>query len=164
MANSFPPLVNEQCHILLLGTMPGAESLRRQEYYANKSNHFWKIMFALLGANLTGETTYEEKTGLLLDNRIALWDVLASCERNGSADCSIKNEHINDFDAFYACYPLIKHVFFTSRKAEEYYAKHAGRKHDLIFNTLPSPSSANARKNLSEKIADWQIILSALSA
>ncbi|MDR1810148.1 MAG: DNA-deoxyinosine glycosylase [Prevotella sp.] len=163
MPVSFPPLIDDNSRVLLLGTMPGAESLRKQEYYGHPHNHFWKIMYALFDAASPPNPAYSEKTKLLLAHRVALWDVLACCERKGSLDSSIRNETANDFSALYARYPQIKRVFFTSRKAEEYYGKYVGKQPDITFCTLPSPSPANAQKTLTEKIAAWQIVALALA-
>jgi hypoxanthine-DNA glycosylase len=162
MLTSFPPLIDNHSRILLLGTMPGAESLRKLEYYGHTHNQFWKIMFSLFGIVMPSCVSYSEKKKLLLDHRVALWDVLANCEREGSLDSSIKNEKANDFATLFARYPHIKQVFFTSKKAEEYYGKYVGKQPDITYYTLPSPSPANARKTLAEKIAGWQIVLQTL--
>lgn len=158
MVSSFPPLINENSRILLLGTMPGVESLRKQEYYGHPSNHFWRILFTLLDVDTSLLSDYEAKTRILLDNKIALWDVLAFCDREGSADSAIKSEIPNDFNRLHKEYPLIKDIFFTAKKAEDYYAKYVGEKSYFNYYTLPSPSSANARKKLEEKVEDWRII------
>lgn len=110
MKQAFPPLVNQNSKILILGTMPGEKSLELQEYYGNKGNRFWKLLFTLFNRPLPKE--YIEKKQLLEENNIALWDVLAYCERTGSLDSNIKNEKANDFESFYKQYPNIKHVFF----------------------------------------------------
>ena len=164
MISSFPPIVNHQSKILLLGTMPGEESLRKQEYYGHNSNQFWKIIFLLFGQELTLETNYSAKRELLLNNFIALWDVLSSCKREGSADSAIKEEIVNDFDSLFRKYSQIKYVFFTSKKAEEYYIRYVGKNERMRYFTLPSPSSANARKSLKEKVKDWEIIIEALAS
>ncbi|MFR9166072.1 MAG: DNA-deoxyinosine glycosylase [Dysgonomonas sp.] len=156
MKSSFPPIVDSNSKILLLGTMPGEESLRRQEYYAHKSNHFWQIMFSLFNEEYS--TEYQLKKAFLYKHHIALWDVLAHCEREGSLDSAIKNEQINDFNALYAKYPQVKSVFFTSKVAERLYFKYIMKDADKEYYTLPSPSSANARMNLESKIKAWSII------
>ena len=153
---AFEPIVEKDSRILILGTMPSEESLRKQERYGHKSNQFWKIVFTLFDKPLPDN--YSEKIKLLTDNRIAIWDVLHSCEGSGSLDSNIKNEKPNDFKKFFKQYPQIKHIFFTSKKAEEFYKKYVGFDEERIYITLPSPSSANARMNLNEKIEKWKIL------
>ncbi len=153
---AFDPNVDSKSRILILGTMPSEESLRKQERYGHKSNQFWKIVFTIFDKTLPDN--YEEKSSLLINNKIAIWDVLHSCEGIGSADSDIKNEKPNDFKKFFKEYPLIKHIFFTSKKAEEFYKKHVGFDDDKEFTTLPSPSSANARMTLMDKIEKWEIL------
>lgn len=154
---AFPPVINKDSRILLLGTMPSEESLRIQQYYGHKSNQFWKILFTLF--NKPFSLDYKERVALLIDNGIALWDVLCSCEGTGSADSDIKAEEANDFIHLFKAYPQINHIFFTSKKAEEFYKKHIGFSDNKCYTTLPSPSSANARMNLARKTEEWKIIL-----
>ncbi|WP_447637034.1 DNA-deoxyinosine glycosylase [Flavobacterium microcysteis] len=160
MKQAFPPLVNQNSRILILGTMPGEKSLELQEYYGNKGNSFWKLLFTLFDQPLPKE--YAEKKQLLEDNDIALWDVLAYCERTGSLDSNIKNEKANDFESFYKQYPNIKHVFFSSKNASNFYDKYVGRKQDILYSVLPSPSGANASKSFIQKLEEWGVILEAL--
>ncbi|KQS45968.1 DNA-deoxyinosine glycosylase [Flavobacterium sp. Leaf359] len=159
MKQAFPPLVNQNSKILILGTMPGEKSLELQEYYGNKGNSFWKLLFTLFNRPLPKE--YIEKKQLLEENNIALWDVLAYCERTGSLDSNIKNEKANDFESFYKQYPNIKHVFFSSKNASNFYDKYVGRKKDLQYSILPSPSGANASKSFLQKLEEWEAILEA---
>jgi len=160
MKKAFEPLVNPNSKILILGTMPGEKSLELQEYYGNKGNSFWKLIFTLFDKPLL--QNYSEKTSLLIENNIALWDVLAFCERTGSLDSNIKNEVANDFESFYRKYPSIKHVFFSSKNASNYYDKYVGRRNDLKYNILPSPSGANASKSFLQKLSEWEAIMDAL--
>ena len=157
---SFEPIVNKKCRILILGTIPSEESLRKQERYGHKSNQFWKIIFALFDKPLP--ENYEEKSAILVENNIAIWDVLHSCEGKGSLDNNIKNEQANDFESFYREYPQIKYIFFTSKNAEAFYKRHVGFDKDRIYTTLPSPSPTNARMTLTEKIEKWRVLLDAI--
>ncbi len=113
MKRGFPPIAGETATILILGTMPGEESLRKREYYAHPRNAFWRILGSLLGFEPAAD--YEEKTRILLENNIALWDVMNSCERKGSLDSSIKIESIieNDFAPLFSQCPGIKNVYFN---------------------------------------------------
>lgn len=154
---SFPPIADIKSKVLLLGTMPGEQSLKLQQYYGHKGNHFWKLIFALFDHPVTDN--YASKRQLLLDKGIAVWDVLQSCEREGSADIRINKEIANDFASFYRDYPTISSVFFTSKKAETYYYEYVGRNEKVRFYNLPSPSSANTWKTFAEKLNEWKLIL-----
>ncbi|MGQ2985340.1 DNA-deoxyinosine glycosylase [Flavobacterium sp.] len=161
MIMSFDPVVNDDSKILILGTMPGEKSLELQEYYGNRGNQFWKLLFTLFNEELTQD--YDLKLDLLKRHRIAVWDVLAGCEREGSLDSNIKKEIPNDLEGFYERHANIRHVFFSSKNAAAYYDKYVGRKQGIAYGTLPSPSGANATKSFAEKLAEWkQKILSAL--
>jgi len=154
MKKAFEPVADENSVILILGTMPGEKSLQLQEYYGNRGNQFWRIMFTVFNEPLSYE--YAEKLDLLKKNNIALWDVLQYCEREGSLDSNIKNEVANDFEKFYAQHPNITKVFFSSKNAAAYYDKYVGRKAHLTYATLPSPSGANASMPYGRKLEIWQ--------
>jgi hypoxanthine-DNA glycosylase len=154
---AFPPIVNENCTVLLLGTMPGDRSLRLQQYYGHAGNHFWKLVYNLFDQEPSKD--YNERKAFLLAHGIALWDVLASCTCEGSLDSNIKNEVVNDFAAFYREYPSIKHVFFDSKKAEQFYLKYVQRSADKSYYLLPSPSRANASKSYEQKFTAWKELL-----
>ncbi|KGO88567.1 DNA glycosylase [Flavobacterium rivuli WB 3.3-2 = DSM 21788] len=154
MKKAFEPIVYPDSKILILGTMPGEKSLLLQEYYGNKGNQFWRLLFSVF--NLEPETNYMDKIKFLKDNSIALWDVLQYCEREGSLDSKIKNEVANDFEIFYSKYPLINKVFFSSKNAAAYYDKYVGRKGYIEYNVLPSPSGANATMSFMQKLEIWK--------
>lgn len=154
MKKAFPPLIDTDSKILILGTMPGEKSLGLQEYYGNRGNQFWKLLFSITGKEFSHD--YTVKKQLIKDNHIAVWDVLEYCEREGSLDSKIKNEIPNDFVAFYKKYPNIKNVFFSSKNAAVYYDKYIGKGKDIVYETLPSPSGANATKSFIEKLEIWR--------
>lgn len=155
---AFDPIVDESSRVLLLGTMPSEESLRKQEYYGHRNNQFWKILFSLYNEPLTSD--YRERVALLHRNGIALWDVLQSCEGEGSADSGIRNEEANDFSDLFKKYPRIKYIFFTSKKAESFYKKYVGFDQRFQFSVLPSPSPAYASVSFERKLHCWRNILS----
>lgn len=161
---SFLPIENENASVLILGSMPGAESLRKREYYANSRNVFWSIMGHLLGAG--PERKYEDRLRILTDYGIAVWDVLKSCEREGSLDSAIKDETIeaNDFTLFFKNHPHITHVFFNGTKAQTAYKRYvipslAEKQRKLKYERLPSTSPAHAAMSSNEKIRRWGIII-----
>jgi len=154
---AFPPIADQHCTVLLLGTMPGDRSLSLRQYYGHAGNHFWKLIYTLFDQPL--EPDYEARKLFLLQHHIALWDVLESCTCEGSLDSNIKNEVVNDFASFYERHPNITHVFFDSRKAEEFYLKYVKKSADKIYHLLPSPSRANASKSFEQKLEAWKELL-----
>lgn len=153
MKKAFPPIIDIDSKILILGTMPGEKSLELQEYYGNRGNQFWRLLFGLIGKELSLD--YAIKKQLLKENYIAVWDVLKYCEREGSLDSKIKNEIPNDFKSFYKTYPNIESVFFSSKNAAVYYDKYVGKSKGITYEILPSPSGANATKSFAEKLEIW---------
>lgn len=111
---SFPPVEDGAASILILGSMPGKESLRAGQYYAHPRNAFWPIMGDLIGAK--PGLPYQTRTQMLKSAGIALWDVLASCKRHSSMDADIDAASIcpNDFASFFLKHPNITHVFLTA--------------------------------------------------
>ena len=161
----FPPIADNNAVILILGSMPSVKSLEDQQYYAHPRNSFWFIITKLLSSSDT-ELEYEQKKALLLHNRIALWDVLNTCQRKGSLDSSIKNEStvVNDFNTFFIDHPLIKAVYFNGTRAQQEYMKHILPTLDEKFSSieykrLPSTSPAMASLNREQKLQQWKTIL-----
>lgn len=160
----FPPIADNNAIILILGSMPSIRSLEDQQYYAHPRNSFWYIMTKLLGDK--SDLDYAERKALLLHNKIALWDVLNTCQRKGSLDSSIKNKStiVNDFNKFFAEHPLIKAVYFNGTRAQQEYNKHVLAVIDEKFSAieymrLPSTSPAMASLNREQKLQQWKIIL-----
>jgi len=163
----FAPIVGENPKLLILGSMPGKESLRKGQYYANQRNAFWIIMGRLL--KFDPNISYEKRKEILKENYIALWDVLKTCEREGSRNSSIDNTtgSVNDFLSFYTKYPTIKHVFFNGAKAEKVYKKEVlpvlqSKHQEIKYIRLPSTSPAMTRLTKEEKLVQWSAILNKL--
>ena len=160
--HSFPPIENPVAHILILGSMPGKESLRAGQYYAHPRNVFWTIMGELVGA--APVFPYEARVVKLKSSGIALWDVLASCTRHSSMDADIESDsiHVNDFATFLRKHPHIKHVYFNGAMAEQCFRKHvlpSLKNKSLHYRRLPSTSPANASVRYEQKLKDWKVIL-----
>src|SRR5512140_137906 len=115
---SFPAIANAAARVLILGSMPGKASLAAGQYYAHAQNLFWTILAEVTGA--ASSLPYAARARALKAQGIALWDVLASCAREGSLDSAIDDASIsaNDFAAFYRAHAQITHVFFNGAKAE----------------------------------------------
>jgi len=160
MKAAFAPIESKDSKVLILGTTPGERSIEINQYYGHKGNQFWKLMFDIF--NQPFADNYAERIALLTKNKIALWDVLSHCEREGSADSKIKNAIPNNFNLFYKKHPNIKHVFFASKEAEKLYKKHVGQFTEQTYHVLPSPSGANASKTYSAKLNEWKLILKVL--
>lgn len=160
---SFEPIIDNKCKILILGTMPGVMSLKKQQYYGYDQNAFWRIMYELFGQRPNED--YDTKKRFLLERHIAVWDVLKACEREGSSDSDIKNPEPNDFTALYAQNPDIRHVCFNGGPAERLYNRFiekintCGNKRN--FHSLPSTSPANT-VGFKRKLEDWRLILKLL--
>ncbi|MCK5083316.1 MAG: DNA-deoxyinosine glycosylase [Candidatus Omnitrophica bacterium] len=156
---SFLPVINSRSKVLILGAMPGARSLEAGEYYAYQQNQFWKIMAKLLHYGLP--VTYAQKKKMLLKNRIALWDVVASCTREGSLDSNIRNVKANDLDGLLKKYTNIRAIFCNGNTAFKFFKEgHAGCPVPVLL--LPSTSPAHT-KPLAWKAAQWERILKVLT-
>jgi len=154
--HAFPPIANRNARILILGSMPGAASLDAGQYYAHPRNAFWPIMGEMFGAG--PEIAYEKRLAVLKANGVALWDVLASCERRGSLDSDILREVPNDFAGFFAAHPGIRRIALNGGKAAASFRKHAARfaPGETEVVRLPSTSPAHAARSFAEKCAAWR--------
>lgn len=161
LVGCFPPVSDTNASTLILGSMPGKKSLEQNQYYAHPANAFWKIMGELVGAQ--PDLPYLERLAVLKSSGIALWDVLASCEREGSLDTDIRAEAANDFTAFFALHPHITKVCFNGSKAEQSFKKFVLSKQvlpPLALHRLPSTSPAHAGMRYADKLQAWRTILS----
>jgi len=154
------PVYNKQSKILILGTMPSPKSREYGFYYSHPQNRFWRIVSELLEQNTPN--TNEEKTSFLLKNRIALWDVLKSCEIDGADDSSIKNPVANDM-TFLLQETNIKTIFTTGTKATALYKKLCLPATGIYSICLPSTSPANCRHYSYENLIEsYRVILNYL--
>jgi hypoxanthine-DNA glycosylase len=161
--SGFFPIVSGNAKVLILGSMPGEASLLRQQYYGHARNAFWPIISALFGSDPL--LCYQGRKELLIENRIAVWDVLQSCSRKGSLDANITLATVitNDFAGFFTEYKAIKCVFFNGKMAEKVYRKQIfpalnQRFSYLEYQCLPSTSPAYAALSLEQKIEAWKVI------
>jgi len=161
MIASFPPVAATDARILILGSIPGRESLQQQQYYAHPRNAFWRIIGEIFGA--APGLTYAEQLQLLKDNGIALWDVIGNCRRKTSLDSDIEPESIavNDFVHFLADHSRIVTVCFNGGTAETTFRRKILPSLDLetrplLLHRLPSTSPANAGCRYLDKLAAWR--------
>jgi hypoxanthine-DNA glycosylase len=158
---SFPPVVGEQAQVLVLGTLPGEESLRVQQYYAHPRNLFWPILFALFDA--VPASDYDAKLAFARVQRVALWDVCAIGEREASADATIRREIPNRIDLLLDAHPSIAAVAFNGTGARRLYDRHFPRRPNIAYLGMPSTSPAHARLDFAAKLAKWSALHDALS-
>ena len=165
LKNILLPIVDSATKVLIVGSMPGRQSLEKQQYYGNPRNHFWPIIGELLGIAIPND--YTERIALLKNNEIGLWDTIATCEREGSLDAAIRNEKPNDFQTLFEQYPNIQLVLFNGAKAFEVFKKHIGLEllDGRAYKKMPSTSPIPGKniKTFTEKLEDWRIIQSYLS-
>jgi len=148
------PIEDAVCQLLILGTMPGVESLKQQAYYGHPRNLFWKLI-----AEVTGETapeSYEDKKKYLLRNHIALWDICQVCVRPGSLDSNISDEVPNDIKAFIAEHPHLKAIGCNGKESARMVEKYMMGIEDVQLISLPSTSPANAGVSWEKKVEEWR--------
>jgi len=160
MIKSFPSVADRDARILILGSIPGVESLRQQQYYAHPRNAFWPIMGRLFGFDAS--LTYADRLAQLRKNGVALWDVAHRCIRPGSLDSAIDHASVepNDFVSFFQIHKEIHHICFNGRKAEELFRRMVSPHLATIpeCHLLPSTSPAHAALDLEQKLARWRLI------
>lgn len=157
--SSFPPVISKDSNILILGSVPGIKSLEMQEYYAHPQNKFWRILFELFNEDYT--TNYAEKIDLLKKNKIAVWDVIDSCERKGSLDTKIKNENHHNILQLLNDFPSIKVIFCNGQKSFKTLGKILPNDPKIPVFVLPSTSPAYTI-SYQQKLKDWSALKSFL--
>lgn len=147
------PWIGENPKVLILGSLPGDESIKQQAYYANKRNAFWKIMRALYNNN-----TETDNKKFIISCGIALWDCVHSAIRKGSLDSAIKDDSVvaNDIRGLIAKYPTINTIILNGGKAEKFYNKYC-KGIDCTTRRLIS-TSPTAMRVFEEKLQEWSIV------
>lgn len=159
--NSFQPIAGTSPKAMILGTMPSVKSLENQFYYSHSRNAFWPILSQCLHRPAQSEA---DKRRLIAQSPFILWDVLQSCEREGSLDSAIKNPVANDFSRIFKEYPDVSTLLFNGQPAYQLFKRwvipHQTLPDNLVLEVMPSTSPANARMPFEEKLARWQAKLS----
>ena len=156
-------MARPDARVLILGSMPGEESLRQKQYYAHPKNAFWDIMGRLFDAGR--DLPYRQRLRRLAAAKVALWDVAGACVRPGSLDSDIEHRSVvpNDFQALFKRCLHIRAVFFNGKKSAELFHKFVRPNLQgldrFAFFILPSTSPAMAGLSLGEKIKKWKIVL-----
>ena len=157
-------IANLKSRVLVLGVFPGEESLRRREYYADSRNSFWTVACTALGVDVPQD--YHSRVDLLRKSKIAVWDVLRSCERIGSQDKGIKpgSETFNRIGGFLSLHKDITTICFNGWEAYGYFSLMPKRKsyqkmNDMALVVLPSSSGSNTHQSIEQKSELWKVAI-----
>ena len=156
LKHTFDPVFNAESKILILGSFPSVKSRENNFFYGHPQNCFWKVMANVL--NWKMPTTIEEKRKMLLENHVAVWDVIASCSIVGSSDTSIKDVVVNDFSKILEN-SKVERIYVNGGKAYELYHKYAEKVTGIKAVKLPSTSPANAAWSLEKLTKTWKEII-----
>lgn len=156
LLTGFPPVLDCNTRILILGSFPGKASLLAQQYYAHPRNQFWRLLSTILNEDLV-ELSYPERLKRLQAHGIGLWDVIAACEREGSLDTAIRRAAANDFAALKHQCPRLSRVCFNGKTSGKFATQFADAGFDTLV--LPSSSPANAQWTFDQKLAVWRDII-----
>jgi hypoxanthine-DNA glycosylase len=152
----FPPVVNANTRILILGSLPGEVSLAHGQYYANPQNKFWSLVGHVIERDLVG-MDYPARLDALLEHRIGLWDVVAEARRDGSLDSRIRDHASNDLLALVDTLPNLATIAFNGGMAERIGLKALGeRGGQYRLLRLPSSSPAHASVSYAQKLDAWR--------
>jgi hypoxanthine-DNA glycosylase len=151
-----PPVIGPATRVLVLGSFPGAASLRAQQYYGHPQNQFWRILGALWSSDLMA-MSYADRLACARHQGLGIWDVYASCEREGSLDADIRDPILNDFASMQAQCPRLQAVAHNGGESFRH-ARHT-RALGLPVYRLPSTSPANASWSFDRKLAAWAEVL-----
>ena len=152
----FPPFYDADSTILILGSFPSVKSREQGFFYGHPQNRFWKVTAAVFDEKVP--STIEEKRSFLLRNHIAVWDVIGSCDIEGSSDSSIKNVTVNDLNLILN-EADIKGIYVNGKTAYRYYQKYTEKLIGREAVVLPSTSPANAAWNEERLKEAWKCIL-----
>lgn len=155
--HSFPPVVDPEVRLLVLGSLPGERSLAEQRYYAHPQNQFWRLISPAAGRDLT-PLSYDERLAALLDAHIGLWDVVASATRPGSTDAAIRDVEGHDIAALAAALPELRAIAFNGGTALRHGLKQLGpaaARRTVV--ALPSSSPLHTI-GLAAKLPAWEAL------
>jgi TDG/mug DNA glycosylase family protein len=154
LVESFEPISSVSPVVLILGTAPSVKSLEESFYYGHPRNAFWPILFKIFNAKDQGTPSKKE---LIRENRLALWDVLNSCEREGSLDNAIQKSVANPIPDWISAHSSVSTIVFNGANAFRFYQKAFG-KPMVQYHVLPGTSPANARYTFESKLQSWSIL------
>lgn len=153
----FPPVVDPDVRILLLGSLPGEASLAQGQYYAHRQNRFWALMGGIIGEDLPG-MAYEDRLHVLLKHHFGLWDVVARARRAGSLDSNIRDLSGNDLAGLVQSLPQLETIAFNGATAARIGLKQLGGLADR-YRIIRLPSSSPAfTQSFADKLAAWRVL------
>lgn len=155
IVHPIPPLFDSESEVLILGSFPSVKSREAAFFYGHPQNRFWAVIAEIFGAEKP--LTVDDKKELILSNRLALWDVIAKCEIEGSADSTITDVTANDLSVILQN-SNVKRIFVNGKTAEKYYNKYTYPKTGIKAVCLPSTSPANAAWSIEKLVEKWKII------
>nr|WP_316622694.1 DNA-deoxyinosine glycosylase [uncultured Ruminococcus sp.] len=155
IVHPIPPLYDENCKILILGSFPSVKSREAMFFYGHPQNRFWKLMAALFDEAYP--QTIEEKKALVLKHHIAMWDTIRSCTITGSSDSSIKDVVPNDLSVILDN-SRVERIFCNGATSYRLYMKYIYPTTGVKAVKLPSTSPANAAFNLERLLTEWSMI------
>jgi len=153
---SFPPIVDDETRVLVLGSLPGEMSLAKGEYYGNPQNLFWRLIGQVIGADLDPRRVgYEARLAALKAAHVGLWDVVKSARRAGSLDAAIRDHAPNALPALVATLPALRGVGFNGAASWRIGAPQIDPAAGVQLVRLPSSSPAYASRPFEAKLAEW---------
>ena len=157
LLTGFPPGMQADATLLIMGSFPGEASLAAGQYYAHPRNQFWRLLSAVLEDDLV-QLAYPERLSRLAQHRIGLWDVIDACRREGSLDASIRNAQAADCSVLHRDFPALITIAFNGKTSGRF----APQFEAAGFRTLvlPSSSPANAQLSFEQKLVKWRALLS----
>jgi TDG/mug DNA glycosylase family protein len=160
---SFPPVIDERARVLILGTAPSVKSLEHKQFYGHPQNFMWRIMYKLF-ADSDPDPVYENRLAFMKEHRLALWDVMESCEREGSLDVNIRAEVPQNLPWIIEEYPHLRCFAFNGSKAYDTFQKHFRGNdsfRDITLLKLPStsPIPTPRMRTLEDRVEAWRVIV-----
>ena len=159
---AFPPSVDADVRVLILGSLPGDASIKQGEYYAHRGNAFWDLMGDVLGEPLRGQP-YAMRLKRLRARHVGLWDVIESAERAGSLDSAIRGAELRDINAFIERLPALRAIGFNGKTAAHAGRRQLGERAGITLIDLPSSSGAHASLSREAKREAWAVLRDHLS-
>jgi len=158
MLHTIPPIYDSNSKVLILGSFPSVKSREIQFFYGHPQNRFWRVMAEVFNCNIPA--SIEEKRAMLINNGIALWDVIYSCDIEGSDDASIRNVIPNDL-GLVINNAQIKRIFTNGKTANRLYEKYCIQSTSMSSESLPSTSPANAGYSFDKLVNAWKVVADA---
>ena len=158
LLQALPPVIDKRSRLLVLGSFPGVASLQARQYYAHPRNHFWPLLSAIWASDLV-KLPYAQRLTQVQERGLGIWDVYASCRREGSLDQAIKDATFNDFAALHRLAPGLRTVAHNGGESARAMRHIAARGFEVV--RLPSTSPANASWSFERKLAAWRALFEA---